>query len=36
MALALAAVVLALALTGWLMRLDALWGEDWPQARTSR
>jgi cytochrome b len=30
MALALWLLVLALALTGWLMRLDAFWGEDWP------
>jgi cytochrome b len=32
MALVLWALVIALAFTGWLMRLDAFWGEDWPQA----
>ncbi|MFC0399197.1 cytochrome b/b6 domain-containing protein [Paraburkholderia rhizosphaerae] len=32
MALVLWALVLALAFSGWLMRLDAFWGEDWPQA----
>ncbi|QYD69855.1 cytochrome b/b6 domain-containing protein [Paraburkholderia edwinii] len=31
MALMLWVLVIALALTGWLMRLDAFWGEDWPQ-----
>jgi cytochrome b len=31
MALVLWALVIALASTGWLMRLDAFWGEDWPQ-----
>jgi len=31
MAIALWLLVLALGLTGWLMRLDAFWGEDWPQ-----
>ncbi|HEY4350116.1 MAG TPA: cytochrome b/b6 domain-containing protein, partial [Paraburkholderia sp.] len=31
MALMLWALVIALAFTGWLMRLDAFWGEDWPQ-----
>ncbi len=31
MAIALWLLVLALAFTGWLMRLDAFWGEDWPQ-----
>jgi cytochrome b len=31
MAVALWFVTLALALSGYLMRLDALWGEDWPQ-----
>jgi cytochrome b len=24
------ALILALAVTGWMSRLDALWGEDWP------
>jgi cytochrome b len=24
-------LILALSLTGWLSRLDAFWGEDWPQ-----
>ncbi|MDR5755481.1 cytochrome b/b6 domain-containing protein [Caballeronia sp. LZ035] len=31
MALTLWCLVLALALSGWIMRLDAFWGEDWPQ-----
>ncbi len=31
MAIALWLLVLALAFTGWLMRLDVFWGEDWPQ-----
>lgn len=31
MAAALWFIVLALAFSGYLMRLDALWGEDWPQ-----
>jgi cytochrome b len=31
MALALWLLILALATSGWLMRLDAFWGEDWPQ-----
>ena len=30
MAIALWLLILALALSGWLMRLDAFWGEDWP------
>ncbi|WP_244826594.1 cytochrome b/b6 domain-containing protein [Caballeronia sp. TF1N1] len=31
MAVALWFLVLALAVSGWIMRLDAFWGEDWPQ-----
>ncbi|MDR5752089.1 MULTISPECIES: cytochrome b/b6 domain-containing protein [unclassified Caballeronia] len=31
MAIALWLLILALGVTGWLMRLDAFWGEDWPQ-----
>jgi cytochrome b len=31
MAIALWLLILALGLSGWLMRLDAFWGEDWPQ-----
>jgi len=31
MALLLWFLILALALSGWIMRLDAFWGEDWPQ-----
>jgi cytochrome b len=31
MALTLWCLILALALSGWIMRLDAFWGEDWPQ-----
>jgi cytochrome b len=31
MAIALWLLVLALGVSGWLMRLDAFWGEDWPQ-----
>jgi cytochrome b len=31
MALALWLLILALAVSGWLMRVDAFWGEDWPQ-----
>ncbi|MBN3762161.1 cytochrome b/b6 domain-containing protein [Burkholderia sp. Ac-20365] len=30
MAIALWLLILALAVSGWLMRLDAFWGEDWP------
>jgi cytochrome b len=30
MAIALWLLILALAASGWLMRLDAFWGEDWP------
>ena len=30
MAIALWLLILALALSGWLTRLDAFWGEDWP------
>jgi cytochrome b len=30
MALVLWLLILALAVSGWLMRLDAFWGEDWP------
>ncbi|MGM3273872.1 cytochrome b/b6 domain-containing protein [Ralstonia sp. 24A2] len=29
--LAMWGLILALGLTGWLSRLDAFWGEDWPQ-----
>lgn len=29
--LAMWALILALAITGWLSRLDAFWGEDWPK-----
>ena len=31
MAIALWLLILALGVSGWLMRLDAFWGEDWPQ-----
>jgi cytochrome b len=31
MALGLWLLILALAASGWIMRLDAFWGEDWPQ-----
>ncbi|AQG99947.1 cytochrome B oxidoreductase [Burkholderia sp. KK1] len=31
MALLLWFLILALAVSGWIMRLDAFWGEDWPQ-----
>jgi cytochrome b len=31
MALLLWLLILALAVSGWIMRLDAFWGEDWPQ-----
>jgi cytochrome b len=31
MALTLWLLILALAVSGWMMRLDAFWGEDWPQ-----
>ena len=31
MAIALWLLILALALSGWLTRLDAFWGEDWPR-----
>lgn len=31
MALTLWLLIFALAASGWLMRLDAFWGEDWPQ-----
>lgn len=31
MALMLWLLILALAISGWIMRLDAFWGEDWPQ-----
>ncbi|KIG02766.1 cytochrome B561 [Caballeronia concitans] len=31
MALFLWFLILALGVSGWLMRLDAFWGEDWPQ-----
>ncbi len=30
MMLAMWALILALAVTGWMSRLDAFWGEDWP------
>jgi cytochrome b len=30
MAVTLWLLVMALAASGWLMRLDAFWGEDWP------
>ena len=30
MMLAMWTLLLALAVTGWMSRLDALWGEDWP------
>jgi cytochrome b len=32
MAVLLWALIFALAASGWLMRTDAFWGEDWPQA----
>ncbi|NKJ51136.1 cytochrome B oxidoreductase [Burkholderia sp. SG-MS1] len=31
MALTLWLLILTLAVSGWMMRLDAFWGEDWPQ-----
>jgi cytochrome b len=31
MALVLWFLILALGVSGWIMRLDAFWGEDWPQ-----
>jgi cytochrome b len=31
MALTLWLLILALTVSGWMMRLDAFWGEDWPQ-----
>ena len=31
MALLLWLLILALGVSGWIMRLDAFWGEDWPQ-----
>ena len=31
MALFLWFLILALGMSGWIMRLDAFWGEDWPQ-----
>ncbi|WP_051180418.1 cytochrome b/b6 domain-containing protein [Caballeronia insecticola] len=31
MALFLWSLILALAVSGWIMRLDMFWGEDWPQ-----